>query len=82
MVPSLPAHVPLRSADQQRALDLGVHQVLQIVHLLAVGLDLRQSVLVGFMLVAKTGIDFGKIDLAARFDDELPGVFQGLVSCF
>ena len=63
--------VPALQADQQRALALGVHQVLQVAQLLGVGLDLGQGVLVGLVLVLEAGVDLAQIDLAARLHAEL-----------
>ena len=73
-MPSLPGRVAPLQADEQGALALGVHQVLQVVQLLGGGLDLRQGVLMGFVLVFESGVDLTQIDLAARLDDKLLGV--------
>ena len=57
-------------ADEQRTLAFRVHEVLQVMQLLIVGLDLRQGVLMGFMLVLEAGVDLTEIDLAARLYTE------------
>ena len=67
---------PLKT-DEQRALAFRVHQVLQVMQLLIVGLDFRQGLLMGFMLVFEAGIDLSEIDLAARFDTESLDVVHG-----
>jgi hypothetical protein len=57
--------VPPLEAEEQRSLAFRVHQVLEVVQLLIVGLDLRQGLLVGFMPVLEAGVDLAEFDLAA-----------------
>jgi hypothetical protein len=49
--------------DQQGTLPFRVHQVLQIVQLLIMGLDLGECVLMGLVLVRESGVDRFQIDL-------------------
>lgn len=72
-----PVTVQPLQADEQRALTLRVHQVLQVVQLLTVLFDLRQGMLVGFMLFLEAGVDLAEIDLAARLDAESFDVVHG-----
>jgi hypothetical protein len=74
--------VPSLQTDEQRTLAFRVHQVLQVMQLLTVGLDLRQGMLMGFMLVRKAGIDLAEIDLAAwRYAEFLEVVHGDHLCC-
>ena len=54
--------------NEQRVLPFGVHEVLQLRHLLDVLLNFRQSAFVGLMFPMITGVEMLQPNLGSRFD--------------
>src|SRR5947209_2530331 len=57
--------------DEQGLAAVRVKQVLQLVHAFDMGLDLRQSLLMGLVLAGVGRIDFRQPNLRTEFDHEI-----------